>query len=187
MKLKKLVALITAGALCLGMSLTAFTADGSREKVPGTYDGVANDGDLAAVNKYLTEEQREQLADNAMDWLKENYPNIGKNAEIIAVGDYQLVDSKNGELITDGKVPGGKTLFTAYALHWNGKGYDIIEGTITKDAYGNWVIQAEMDKFSPIAFIKVMSDGSIVEVDWKGDVVNPTTTVTKKASPKTGE
>ena len=204
MKLKKLVALITAGALCLGMSLTAFAADGSREKVPGTYDGVANDGDLAAVNKYLTEEQREQLADNAMDWLKENYPNIGKNAEIIAVGDYQLVDSKNGELITDGKVPGGKTLFTfaldanvdttgfkkgatAYALHWNGKGYDIIEGTMTKDAYGNWVIQAEMDKFSPIAFIKVMSDGSIVEVDWKGDVVNPTKTVTKKASPKTGE
>ena len=33
MKLKKLVALVTAGALCLGMSLTAFAADNSREEM----------------------------------------------------------------------------------------------------------------------------------------------------------
>ena len=45
-----------------------------------------------------------------------------------------------------------------------------------------------MSEFSPVVFLKVMSNGKIVEVDWKGDVVDPKTkTATRTASPKTGE
>ncbi len=203
MKLKKLVALITAGALCLGMSLTAFAADGSIDEVPAAGTGSANGGDLKVYN-YATEEERAEIAKEATDWLKNNYPNIAKNAEVIAVGDYELFNK--GEYVENGQVPGGKSLFsfalnkevdtkgfkvgaTVYALHQDKDGkWSIIEGKLAYNEATGWSVEAEMDSFSPIAFIKVMSDGTIVEVDWKGDVVKSAkTTTTTKASPKTGE
>lgn len=198
MKMKKLVALATAAALCLGMSLTAFAADKSRETVPAG-DGTANGGKLTAENIAEDPAYLKALEEHAMDWLKDNYPNIGKNAEVIAVGNYVL----KGEGVVDGKVPGGKALFSfslpsnvdtkgfkdgkeVYALHWNAekKGYDIISGKLVWNDASGWSIEAEMKEFSPIAFIKVMSDGSIVEVDWKTDTIK---TTSKKTSPKTGE
>lgn len=208
MKLKKLVALITAGALCLGMSMTAFAADDkSPEKVPSA-NGFANGGDLAAVNQ-ASEEEVQEIANKAMDWLKENKPNIAENAEVIFAGNYSLMqwDETNGWVdIKDGKVPGGKALFSfnvndiedksgfaegkvVYGLHDNGDGtYSLIEGKLVFDPTLGWSIQAEMEGFSPVTFFKVMSNGKIVEVDWKGDVVAPKTkTVARTTSPKTGE
>ena len=50
MKMKKLLALITAGALCLGMSMTAFAADNSINEVPSNGNqpiagnGITDDG-----------------------------------------------------------------------------------------------------------------------------------------------
>jgi predicted lipoprotein with Yx(FWY)xxD motif len=205
MKLKKLVALVTAGALCLGMSLTAFAADGSREEVPTMGNGKGDNG-LTAVSGSLTDKQKEDLVNSAEDYLKKNYPEIADKAEIIAVGDYTLYDAEKGEYIFSGKVPGGSATFdfavpasvdtkgfkegaAAYALHFvEGKGWTPVSGTLEKDAYGNWVIRVETDSFSPFVFFKVMSNGDIVEVNWKtGKIVSSTSTTTRKASPKTGE
>ena len=58
MKMKKLVALATAAALCLGMSLTAF-ASPSREEVPTAGTGLANKGDLAAYDQTTTAEKQD--------------------------------------------------------------------------------------------------------------------------------
>ena len=146
MKLKKLVALITAGALCLGMSMTAFAADDNKspDKVPSA-NGWANGGDLGAINT-ATEKEVQEIADEAMNWLEKNKPNIA-----------------------DGT-------------------YSLIEGKLVYNAATGWAIEAEMDAFSPVTFFKVMSNGKIVEVDWKGDVVAPKTkTVARTTSPKTGE
>ncbi len=222
MKLKKLVAFITAGALCLGMSLTAFAADSSREIVPGN-DGYSTDGMYEADQTEYSQEELQEIADLATDWLQKYYPNIAKDAQVITAGDYTLYDWTTGKRVEvekdqygNAKVPGGKTMFTfdvpsyanregfkdgatVYALHqrWTGETdangnklytFDIINGKLRYDqANHKWVIEAEMDGFSPITFIKVMSDGTIVEVDWKNDVVNPAKAASPKASPKTGE
>ena len=112
MKLKKLVALITAGALCLGMSMTAFAADDkSPDKVPSA-NGWANGGDLGAINT-ATEKEVQDIADEAMNWLEKNKPNIAANAEVIFAGDYRLYDAETGTWLEEGaKVPGGKTVFS---------------------------------------------------------------------------
>ncbi len=208
MKLKKLVALITAGALCLGMSMTAFAADDkSPEEVPTTW-GEADGGKLQVWNG-ATPEERQEIADKAMAWMEKNTPNIAKDAEIIFVGDYDLFqknDKGEWDWLEDGKVPGGKKLFsfdvndienkegfvpgkTVYALHGNADGtFTPIEGKLVYDEARGWFIEVEMSEFSPVVFLKVMSNGKIVEVDWKGDVVDPKTkTATRTASPKTGE
>ena len=207
MKLKKLVALITAGALCLGMSMTAFAADDNKspDKVPSA-NGWANGGDLGAINT-ATEKEVQEIADEAMNWLAKNKPNIAANAEVIFAGDYRLYDAETGTWLEEGaKVPGGKTVFSfnvnnvkdkdgfvegkvVYGLHKNADGtYSLIEGKLVYNAATGWAIEAEMDAFSPVTFFKVMSNGKIVEVDWKGDVVAPKTkTVARTTSPKTGE
>lgn len=220
MKLKKLAALITAGALCLGMSLTAFAADPSRETLP-TYDGYSEGGMYKADQTQYSPEELQKIADRATDWLKVNYPNIADHAQVIAAGDYKLYDTTTGKDVAvteydeygNALVPGGKAVFTfdlpsnvnkegfkegatVYALHQrktaNGYTFEVISGKLKYDkATNTWTIEAEMSSFSPITFIKVMSDNSIVEVDWKGDVVKPANaakaTTSVKASPKTGE
>lgn len=218
MKLKKLVAFITAGALCLGMSLTAFAKDDSRETLPAA-DGYSEDGIYKADQTEYSPEELQTIADRATDWLKLNYPNIAENAQVIAAGNYKLYDTTTGENVPvteydkydNALVPGGKAVFnfdlpynvnkegfkdgaTVYALHQrkteNGYTFEIINGTLKYDKTSNrWYIEAEMSSFSPITFIKVMSDNTIVEVDWKGDVVKPanSTTVSRRVSPRTGE
>ncbi|MDE7037457.1 MAG: hypothetical protein K2O98_05755, partial [Lachnospiraceae bacterium] len=73
---------------------------------------------------------------------------------------------------------------TIYVAHQKADGtWEIIEGTLDKNMYGEWVVKVKMDSFSPVAFLKVMSNGKVVEVDKKGEPVKAATT----RSPKTGE
>lgn len=201
MKMKKLVALATAAALCLGMSVTAFAADVKSPQdsdIPTIGWGATEDGSYQVGSKPLTDKEKQDIADAAEKALKDQYNVAGKDVVVIGVGDYQLFD-ENDKLIEDGKVPNGGAVFnfllkegkadyvkgaTIYVAHQKADGsWEIIEGTLDKDMYGQWMVKVKMDSFSLVAFLKVMSNGKIVEVDKKGEPVKAATT----RSPKTGE
>ena len=76
--------------------------------------------------------------------------------------------------------------------------WEVLEGKaiVVTNEYGDNDISVEvtMTSFSPVAFIKVMSDGEVVVLDKTETPVQKvdtktakTTTVTVKKSPKTGE
>ena len=81
MKMKKLLALITAGALCLGMSMTAFAADNSINEVPSNRNqpiagnGITDDGVViksstlsdALANGEITQEEYDKVVDTLGD------------------------------------------------------------------------------------------------------------------------
>lgn len=198
--MKKLVALATAAALCLGMSVTAFAADvkSPQDKdIPEIEYGRSEDEDMFVRSEGLTEKEKEDIATAAEKALKEQYNVTGKDVVVLAVGDYTLYDADNKE-IKDGKVPNGGANFKfsldavenkegfengaiIYVAHQKADGtWEILEGSLLK-TYDGWVVKVKMDSFSPVAFLKVMSNGKIVEVDKKGEPVKTT------KSPKTGE
>lgn len=93
-----------------------------------------------------------------------------------------LKDVKNGD--------------TIYVLHQKHDGtWEVLEGkaVVRTLAGGSRQVSVDvtMNGFSPVAFIKVMSDGKAVVLDQnevpKASVGTKTTTVTVKTSPKTGE
>ena len=82
-----------------------------------------------------------------------------------------------------------------YLLHQTSDGtWEVVEGTVSINEYGEYQVNATLTGFSPIGFIKVLSNGQVVVLDKNENVVSSvnantgkTTTVTAKTSPKTGE
>lgn len=78
-----------------------------------------------------------------------------------------------------------------YLLHQKADGtWEVIEGSVYVTAFGEYMVKATMTGFSPIGFIKVMSNGDVVVLDKNENVVssaNTSTGTTVKTSPKTGE
>lgn len=191
MKLKKLVALLTAGALCLGMSLTAFAADVSREEVP---KGVTA-GDKELVVKPLDEEQLKQVQDDVTKILEDagrgEIPAGGK-AEVVVAADISLPEGdkvpEEGLQIevamTAAQTKGLSNGDKLYVLHWNGTKWEVLNGFAE---YRNGKLYAKVFSFSPFAFVKVTSaGGQVVTMTNDTGKAVPVTPV-KKASPKTGE
>lgn len=120
------------------------------------------------------------------------YQDISAGAEMTfnlgyVYGEYGSANSDNLKDLNNGD--------TIYLLHQKADGtWEVIEGTVAIDQYGNYMVNATMTGFSPIGFIKVMSNGQVVVMDKNENVVKQvnsntgtTTTVTAKKSPKTGE
>ena len=120
------------------------------------------------------------------------YQDISAGAEMTfnlgyVYGEYGSANSDNLKDLNNGD--------TIYLLHQKADGtWEVIEGTVAIDQYGNYMVNATMTGFSPIGFIKVMSNGQVVVMDKNENVVKQvnsntgtTTTVTAKTSPKTGE
>ncbi|MCI8665612.1 MAG: hypothetical protein HFG82_02955 [Dorea sp.] len=215
MKLKKLVALFTAGALCLGMSLTAFAADNSREKLPIAGNGVTEDGVVissstlsdALANGEITEEEYNKVVDTLgdpekiKDVIKEDLqlPSDAKVA-VLGVMNYEPEGTvKDGSTVTfalspstAGDLKEGETIAVLHLKKIVDKDgnvsyvWETKVGTVRKLGNGVYV-DVELDDFSPVAFVKVMSNGDVVKWNAKGEVVSTTSTTTKKVSPKTGE
>lgn len=196
MKFKKLVALCTAGALCLGMSLTAFAADGSREELPA---GVTA-GDVKLEVKPLDKQQLEDVKKDLTSILENSgrgdMPENSK-AEVVVAADIDVpegTDTSKGVQIevalTDTQKNGLSNGDRLYVLHWNGTKWEVLNGWAE---YRDGKLYAKVFDFSPFAFVKITQitydkDGKPVEKvitleKDTGKVVTPA----KKASPKTGE
>lgn len=205
MKIKKLVALLTAGVLCLGMSTTAFAAQSvddasgyvQLEGAEGSVSGVSGD-ELEGDEKKAYDDAKKVLEDeDAVKAVLEAKGFDTKNVDVVVLGmaDYKYYDKDGNEA----ELPKGATLRfglnglekakglkngdSVYLMHYVNGNWQVITAKVV---LANGVLYAETDQLtslSPIAFLKVMSDGKVVELDKKGEVKTPTT----KVSPKTGE
>ncbi len=196
MKLKKLVALFTAGALCLGMSMTAFAADGSREEAPA-YATDENGNVLELEYKETTEKAvQEALSDPKK--MAELFDEKGfdlKTGETPVCIFSKDVSLEDGQTVPDGgldldlnigyaKDLGVKNGDTVYVFHWGKNGLEIIPATVIT-VNGNVIVKVHLNDLSPVAVVKVMSNGKVVPVDKKtGEPIN---TTKRPVSPKTGE
>ncbi|EOS80538.1 hypothetical protein C817_01594 [Dorea sp. 5-2] len=233
MKMKKMVALLAAGVLCLGMSTTAFAAI-SPTKNNAEYIGekgkndFINSAGLEDFDSFTEAGQKEAKA--ALEVLNDSeklakelqnagYNTNGKDIVVMGAGMYefggykkdengQYVFDKNGYPIWENKeLPeeGADIRFsltgaagnildqakdlkhgdTIYVMHYLANGtWQVMEATVEM-VDGIPYVTVHMDSLSPVAFIKVMSNGEVVKLDpvTKKPVKAPTT----KASPKTGE
>lgn len=204
--MKKLVALLTAGVLCLGMSMTVLAQDVPSPK-PGdepstststdpadhasatvngkevgvTYDDIKDQEVLSIVND---NKKLEQILKDAGYDVKP-----GQKVEGIFWADVNLADqtiTPEGKIalnlcIGDIKSNGLKNNDVVYVYHWGKNGLEIYEARV-EDIDGNGYVKVSLDDLSPIAIVKVTSNGSAVAVDKKGNVVSQV-----KKAPKTGE
>lgn len=204
--MKKLVALLTAGVLCLGMSMTVLAqevpspkpgdepsnnvstdpADHASATVNGkevgvTYDDIKDKEILSIVND---NKKLEQILKDAGYDVKP-----GQKVEGIFWADVNLEDqtiTPEGKIalnlcIGDIKSNGLKNNDVVYVYHWGKNGLEIYEARV-EDIDGNGYVKVSLDDLSPIAIVKVTSNGSAVAVDKKGNVVSQV-----KKAPKTGE
>ncbi len=200
--MKKLVALLTAGILCLGMGMTVLAgevpsyqpgkepsnnpADHASATVNGkemgvTYDDITDKEVLSIVNDNKKLEQL--LKDSGYDVKP------GQKVEGIFWADVNLEDqtiTPEGKIalnlcIGDIKANGLKNNDVVYVYHWGKNGLEIFEARV-EDIDGNGYVKVSLDDLSPIAIVKVTSNGSAVAVDKKGNVVSEV-----KKAPKTGE
>lgn len=187
-----------------------------------------------AISKDLSEEVEEILQDkeqvkailtNAGYNVKDD-----QDITIIAASDMELIDPRNGEKV---EIPEGGTDFEfylgsdfgsglsnsnlegvknndiLYILHRKADGtWEVLEATAVVDTSGDFTtykVKAHFDSFSPVAVIKVMSNGQITVLDKngnetgtittteankgdkvKGESVKVVKTTAEKESPKTG-
>ena len=183
-----------------------------------------------AVSKDLSEEVEAILQDK--NQIKDILINAGyevkddQDITVIAASDMELIDPRNGEKV---EIPEGGTDFefylwsglsnpnlegiknndTLYILHQKADGtWEVLEATAVVETSGDvttYKVKAHFDSFSPVAIIKVMSNGKITVLDKngnetgtittteankgdkvKGESVKVVKTTAEKKSPKTG-
>lgn len=187
-----------------------------------------------AVSKDLSEEVEAILQDKSQikDILINAGYEVKDDQDItvIAASDMELIDPRNGEKV---EIPEGGTDFefylgadlwsglsnpnlegiknndTLYILHQKADGtWEVLEATAVVETSGDvttYKVKAHFDSFSPVAIIKVMSNGKITVLDKngnetgtittteankgdkvKGESVKVVKTTAEKKSPKTG-
>lgn len=197
--LKKLTAILLVSAMCIGTAFTSFAADGGSENTnagtedttpvaPVTVMGNAVDKDGNEVETTVDEITDTEVIEAVTneDSLKEilgtKYTVGSKdNVVLLAAGEINIVGEmpEGGVDITmaivDGDVKPGNTV---YVLHKKADGtWEVFEAVV--DANGE--ITVHFNSLSPVAVVKVMSDGSVKVLKEKEPVSS------EKKSPKTGE
>ncbi len=221
MKMKKMVALLAAGVLCLGMSTTAFAAispTGANAEILGDSDENEQIVGVGLESGYLTtpgqkeaKEALEVLNDSeklAAELQKAGYDTKGKDIIVMGAGmyEYKVYDETQNKWIASELPKGGLDISfsltggygghildnakdlkhgdTVYVMHYVGNGeWQVIETTVEMRG-GVPYVTVHMNSLSPVAFIKVMSNGEVVKLD---PVTKKPVQAPKKASPKTGE
>lgn len=210
MKMKKLVAMLAAGILCLGMSTTAFAAISPNDPVGTDKDGNVivkpNDKPLSVDEQEVLDYAIDHLrGDEAAVTLKNLGFDVPYNAEVIVIGTEDYVYTGEGNM-----KPGTEINFnlSAWAEGRNLRAGDQIillhavrkaDGSIgfekqlvtvkwDKDAK-IFYATGKLDSLSPVSFIKVMQDGTLVRYNEDGEIVAKSSPkgTTVKVSPKTGE
>ena len=131
----------------------------------------------------------------------------GEAGDLSSGADVTLyLGSKVGEYLSNPEVAGLENGDTVYLLHQKDDGtWEVIEGIVEvrSNSIGStsYMVKAVMTGFSPVAIIKIMSNGDVIVLDKEGNAVTKvetsstengngtvkTSVVTEKKSPKTGE
>lgn len=205
--LKKLTAILLVSAMCIGTAFTSFAAEGdgpsengnggTEQTTPtptpgddismGENDIVAldKDGNAVVIRQEAITDDKVIEALSSQEGLKDI---LGTKFEVGSKDEVVVIAA--GELTIDGEMPEGGLDFvidvsgegvvagnTVYVLHKKSNGtWEVYAAVVKEDGS----IEFHLDSLSPVAIVKVMSDGSVKVLKEKA------TTSTKK-SPKTGE
>ena len=211
--MKKVIALMLALVLCMSMGVTAFAAGWQSPTDPTIPEynvgfGTDKDGNKLTVveTAELSKEVEEILKDDnkVKDILTEAGYILKGDEDVLVLGAGNI--SLAGQTVPEGGVDLELRLDTAnvevsslkdgdalYVLHQKADGtWEVLEGKVVIKN-GLYYVSAHFDSLSPVAIIKVMSDGKVVvlENNKKVGEVNPKTgkvtkVTTVKTSPKTG-
>ncbi len=143
-----------------------------------TGSGYDKDGNRLTIQSVqeVTEEVKEMLQDD------EKVKDILEGAGYVPKDDQDVVVLGMGDISIEGEMPEGgldveisleeqvaeglKDGDTVYVLHQKHDGtWEVLEGTVTVDEFGNTNVTAHFDSLSPVAIIKVMSNGETVIMD----------------------
>lgn len=177
------------------------------EEVKELTYGQAKDKDGNAFTVMSTEDLKDEVKEILKD--DEKVRDILEDAGYLPKDDEEIVVIGAGNLELDGKMPEGgvdvslyvgtdadlKDGSTVYVLHQKHDGtWEVLEGKVTVDKYGDVSVTAHFDSLSPVAIIKVMSDGKAVIMDKDETKMQTIKTPSQndkksdaKLSPKTGK
>ncbi|MCI9421771.1 MAG: hypothetical protein HFG81_03535 [Dorea sp.] len=214
MKMKKLVAMLTAGVLCLGMSVTAFAAGSVTDDdiVAGTD---ANGNKVVEIPSWdeMSDAQKAQYKEAAAHFatpeeaattLKNLGYELPKDSEVVVLGVDEYTGLNGGQIapgteinfnlsrlenVANGKqqLRAGDQVTLVHATWVNGKlTWEVKRATVKWDAAaGIFYATVTMDSLSPIAFVEVMQNGDVIAFNSKGEVVSSTTSTGSKTTVKT--
>lgn len=212
MKMKKLVALLAAGVLCLGMSTTAFAGPSPKDPVAGTdADGnkiveIPSWDEMSDAQKAQYKEAAAHFAtpEEAATTLKNLGYKLPKDSEVVVLGVDEYTGLNGGEIapgteinfnlsrlenVANGKqqLRAGDQVTLVHATWVNGKlTWEVKRATVKWDAAaGIFYATVTMDSLSPIAFVEVMQNGDVIAFNSKGEVVSSTTSTGSKTTVKT--
>lgn len=206
-KMKKLAALFLAAAMTMSLGMTALANPSQVDPdIPNVTDPVIPDETkLTALDKdgnRITVTQKE-ISKEVQEILKDEnkVKDIFETAGFAVSDNMQFVFLGGGDLKVDNMPEGGieiplstegydvKPGDIVYAIHQKSDGtWEVIPCEVGRDG----VVRVTLTSLSPVAIIKVLSDGKIVVLDEKKNIVGEvkdgkTVPVTKaKTSPKTG-
>ena len=228
-KMKKVAAAIAVATLSMSMSMGVFASSpvdpsipdpnkpGVEEenKIDKIYQAVGTDKDGNKVTAYSKGEISKEVEEILKD--EEQVKNILEGAGYEVKEDQEVVVLGAGDLhmeeMPEGGVDLNLSLFyddiegvsvgdTLYILHQKADGtWEILEGTVNLDSYGTYYVSTHFDSLSPVAIVKIMSDGKVAVLDKNEQQVGTlepdkvakdetsvkvVKTTTVKASPKTG-
>lgn len=202
MKMKKLVALLAAGVLCLGMSTTAFAGPSPKDPVAGTdADGnkiveIPSWDEMSDAQKAQYKEAAAHFAtpEEAATTLKNLGYKLPKDSEVVVLGVDEYTGLNGGQIapgteinfnlsrlenVANGKqqLRAGDQVTLVHATWVNGKlTWEVKRATVKWDAAaGIFYATVTMDSLSPIAFVEVMQNGDVIAFNSKGEVVSSTT------------
>ncbi len=212
MKMKKLVALLAAGVLCLGMSTTAFAGPSPKDPVAGTD---ANGKEIVEILSWdeMSDAQKAQYKEAAAHFatpeeaattLKNLGYELPKDSEVVVLGVDEYTGLNGGQIapgteinfnlsrlenVANGKqqLRAGDQVTLVHATWVNGKlTWEVKRATVKWDAAaGIFYATVTMDSLSPIAFVEVMQNGDVIAFNSKGEVVSSTTSTGSKTTVKT--
>lgn len=178
-KMKKLIALAAAGVLCMSMGFNVMAAPSVTDPEPEPEANVVVDqavdknGNHYNINiSNISKEVEDVLMD--IDAVNEIFREAGYKGK--ADRDVTVYYIAAGDLTLEGaEVPAGgvdipftiskdeaKQGDTIYVMHQKNDGtWEILEGVVG----GNNEITIHFNSLSPVAFVKMMSDGSVIVLD----------------------
>ena len=199
-KMKKLMALAAAGVLCMSMGFNCLAApsvtDPEPEPEANILVGQAEDknGNHYDINiKELSKEVEDVLMDiDAVNEIFQEAGYVGKEGQdvtvyYIAAGDLSLEGAEVPEggvdipfTISKDEAKAGDTIYVMHQKH-DGT-WEILEGVVG----ANNEVTVHFDSLSPVAFVKMMSDGSVIVLDKEDNKLGEIDTE-KKIFEKTGQ
>lgn len=153
--MKKLGAMLVAGILCLGMTMTAFATGSISTDVTATAQD--KDGNAVEVKVYDVAESAEeyQAVEAAADTL------VPDGKKVAAIPTVVNIDANGAKNVTVEIQVGGDDFEVGddvMVLHWDNGAWNLV--TTTKVEAGNKVV-ATFDSLSPVAIVKLAAKDAV--------------------------